>query len=253
MLPAQTGIEGYPVIIEATQARRQSSLITWRLFLAAHGTRQVEPDFHPVLMTPQSIPSGLVGKVKVTSTAEELTEESARDALRTFIKSEMPLLVGGDRTLVPALKDLSLVNFETTGEGYAATYRELSFGYPIVGGYGNLEIRIKRNGEIIKLHSTLFPRIPFPARPQADVTRFSEALKDREFTYTGIAGRPLKYRVGASDPINVKELVVYPKEEENRILLYLAYPVEVGQGTTFTVFFDAVTGDELDARPNFVS
>lgn len=253
MLPAQTGIEGYPVVIEATPARRQSSLITWRLFLAAHGTRQVDPDFHPVLMTPQSIPLGLLGKVKVTSTAEDLTEEAARDALRTFIKLEMPLLIGGERTLVPALKDLSLVKFETTGDGYAATYHQLSFGYPIVGGYGILEIRIKKNGEVIKLSSTLFPKLPFPARPQADVARFSDVLKDREFTYTSIAGRPLKYRVGASDPINIKELVVYPKEEENRVLLYLAYPVEVGQGTSFTVFFDAVTGDELDARPNFVS
>ena len=253
MLPAQTGIEGYPLVIEATQPRRQSSMITWRLFLAEHGTRQIEPDLHPVLMTPRSLPPALLGKVKVTSGTQDLTEETARDALRTFIKDQMPLLVGGERTLVPALKELSLTKFDATNFGFLAAYSQMSFGYPIVGGFGIVEIGIKRNGEIIKLHSTLFPKLQFPVSPQADVARFSEVLREREFIYSGIDGRPLKYRVEPTTPISVKELVVYPKDENNRVLLYLAYPVEVGQGTTWTVYFDAVTGDELEARPNFVS
>ena len=253
MLPTQTGIEGYPAVIEGTLIRRQSSMIQWRLFLAEHGMRQIEPDLHPILMTPQSLPASLAGKVRVPVGSGDMTEEAAREALRSFVKAEMPLLAGGERLLVPALKDLSLIKFETTTDGYAATYHQMSFGYSITGGLGTLDISIKKNGDVTRLRSTLLPRVQLPGRPQADVARFSEALKDREFTYSAIDGRPLKYKVSPSDPISVKEIVVHPRQDKERVLLYLAYPVEVGQGTTWTVYFDAITGDELDVRPNFVS
>jgi hypothetical protein len=78
-------------------------------------------------------------------------------------------------------------------------------------------------------------------------------MVDREFTYSAIDGRPLTYRARGVDEVTVKDLVIYPRLEGDRILLYLAYPVEVGRGTTWTVIVDAFTGNEIAVVQNFVT
>ncbi|MBI1765719.1 MAG: PepSY domain-containing protein [Acidobacteria bacterium] len=61
----------------------------------------------------------------------------------------------------------------------------------------------------------------------------------------------MSYKVAKPDEVRVKDLVVYPKQSGNRLSLHLAYPVEVGSGMTWTVYVDAVTGEELEVRQNF--
>ncbi len=250
---AQSTIEGYPAIIEATPQRRQSGNIAWRLFLAEHGARQIDPDLHPILRTPVSLPSELAGRVKLVSGSTELTEESAREALRVFIERQMPILSGRDRTAALSLKDLSLVKFVSDASSFSAIYQQMNFGYPLSGEMGKLEIAISKSGELVSLKSLLVPRLDLPRKPQIENTGLAEKMLEREFTYSAIDGRPLTYRVRGVEEVSVKGIVVYPKEENDRMLLYLAYPVEVGRGTTWTIYIDAVTGNEIAVVQNFVT
>jgi hypothetical protein len=75
----------------------------------------------------------------------------------------------------------------------------------------------------------------------------------REFSYTTIAGQSVTYKIASRSEVSVMDLVVYPKQEGNRITVHLAYPVEAGQGTTWTVYVDAITGQEIDVKQNFAS
>jgi hypothetical protein len=251
---SQSAIEGYPAIIEATPQRRQSGNIAWRLFLAEHGApRQIEPDLHPILRTPVSLPRELAGKIKLISGSTELTEEAAREALRAFIERQMPMLSGRDRTAALSLKDLSLVSFVSSPPRFSAVYQQMNFGYPLSGELGKLEIGITRSGELVSLKSLLVPRLELPRRPHIDSTGLAQKMVDREFTYSAIDGRPLTYKVRGADEVTVKDLVIYPKQESDRILLYLAYPVEVGRGTTWTVYVDAFTGNDIAVVQNFMT
>jgi hypothetical protein len=63
----------------------------------------------------------------------------------------------------------------------------------------------------------------------------------------------VSYKIASRSEVSVKDLVVYPKQEGNRITIHLAYPVEAGQGTTWTVYVDAITGQEIDVKQNFAS
>jgi hypothetical protein len=63
----------------------------------------------------------------------------------------------------------------------------------------------------------------------------------------------MSYKVRDRSEVSIKDLVVYPKPEGNRIRIHLAYPVEVGSGMTWTVYVDAITGQEIDVKQNFVS
>ena len=251
---SQAVIEGYPAIIEATPQRRQSGNIAWRLFLAEHGaSRQIDPDLHPILRTPVSLPPELAGKVKLVTGSTDLTEDAAREALRGFIERQMPMLSGRERTTTLSLKDLSLLTFVTGAAGYSAVYQQMNFGFPLSGELGKLEIGITRSGELVSLKSLLVPRVDFPRRSHIDSTGLAQKMVDREFTYSAIDGRPLTYRARSVEEVTVKDMVIYPRLEGDRMLLYLAYPVEVGRGTTWTVYVDAFTGNEIAVVQNFVT
>ena len=75
----------------------------------------------------------------------------------------------------------------------------------------------------------------------------------REIIYSNIAGQPLTYKVANRAEVSVKNLVVYPKHEGNKIRIHLAFPVEVGSGTTWTVYVDAITGQEIEIKQNFAT
>ena len=119
--------------------------------------------------------------------------------------------------------------------------------------YGELRIVLSKAGMLLQLSSRLIPALDFPARPKLEQATITSKLVGREFTYSNFAGQPLTYKVAQASEISFKELVVFPKVEEQKIKLHLVYPVEVGRGTTWTVYVDAVTGEEVEVKQNFQS
>ena len=165
------------------------------------------------------------------------------------------VLSGDQRTNALLLKDLSLTSFSDEGSLYRAVYQQRSYQYPLANNYGQLSLVLSKTGALLQMSSRIVSPVllstELPGRPGISPDKLITPLLGREFTYTSIAGKPLTYKVSQRDEISVKELVIYPRADKDRLAVHLAWQVEVGRGTTWTMYIDAMTGKELEVRPNF--
>jgi hypothetical protein len=240
-------------MLENTAARQQAAEDAWRKFLADYQLPAAKFDAEPILNTPRALPLAVAGKINLNTQGGAFDELAAKAALRRFIERNAVLLSGGSRAEALELKDLSLTTFGDEGSMYRAVYRQQSYAYPLVNGYGELSLLVGKSGLLLQWGSRLLPKLSLTARPQLVVKDLPQRFVGREFSYANIAGQPQRYKVASRNEAVVKDLVIYPKLANNRLSLHLAYPVEVGRGMTWTVYLDAVTGEELAARQNFVS
>jgi hypothetical protein len=247
----QSDKPAYPLEIEKSPPRQEYGENAWRGFLSEHKIDPVAPDLHRILGIPRSLPSQVAQRVRLNFKDGAPTDTSVKEALRAFIDKNFSLFAGMEGGRVLNLRDQSLSRLSSEGNIYRATYRQMSYPYPIVNGFGQLDLTIGKDGSLLQLSSRLLPTYDFNPKPQADMGKIASEMVGREFKYSGIDGRPLSVRVERREEITVGTPVIYPREEADRILLYLAYPVEVGSGLKWTVFIDAVTGREIDVRQNF--
>lgn len=262
--PGQVGVntpqsktQNYPPVIEASPERQQAAQEAWKNFLAEFRLPDAQPDLEPVLNTPRALPMELAGQIVIHTKAGAFGEMEAKEALRRFIERAHGLLVGGAKNNQLSLKDLSLVSFSNDGNFYRAVYQQMNYQRPIVNGYGDLRLVVGKNGMLLQLNSRIIPVFDLPApaaiNPQSIPSSIVDKMMGREFKYANIAGQTLSYKVTQRSEVSVKDLVVYPKEEGRRIAIHLAYSVEVGTGTTWTVYVDAINGQEIAVKQNFVS
>ena len=247
----QANRPNYPVVIEQSPTRQQRAENAWGLFLTENRLPRTAPDLDPILAVPRSIPPALAQKININPKGDVLSPEAAKEALRQFIERSLRVLAGNQQDRELTLKDISLASFSNDATFYRATYHQTSFLYPLTNGYGDLIITISKTGDLLQLTSRLVPIMDLPSSPSVDIAKLTAALVGREFKYTAIDGRELQYRVANAQEIIVRDLVIYPREQDGRLSFYLAYPVDVGRGTTWTVVIDAVTGQEIDVKQNF--
>jgi len=250
-------LQNYPPVIEDTPQRRQSAFEAWKKLIAEFQLPESRLELEPVLNTPRSLPPEMTGRISLQTKAGAFGELEAKEALRRFIERASGVLfpnhTNGSSPGSIGLKDLSLVSFADDGGFYRAVYRQANYSFPISGGYGELRLAVGKNGALLQLNSRIIPALDLPARAEIAPQSLVDKMVGREFGYTNIAGQPMKYKVASRSEVSVKDLVVYPKQEGNRITIHLAYPVEAGQGTTWTVYVDAITGQEIDVKQNFAS
>lgn len=248
--PTSRGLD-YPVSIEPTNAMRRRSENAWRTWLLRSGVPNGPSDLDPLLAVPRSLPPELANKISISESKETLTPETAKEVLRQFIARGLRMLAGEPDERALGLQDLSLTSFAEDGSLYRVTYRQTNFAFPVANGYGDLKIAMTRLGGLVQLTSRLLPPVEMPSSPSVDLAPVRAALVGRVFSYRGIDGRALEYRVGSQDEISAKDLVIYPRDDGSRLVLHLAYPLEVGRGVTWTVFIDAIDGKEIDIKQNF--
>ena len=247
----------YPPVIEASPARAQAAEDAWNQFLSEYRLAFVSPDLEPILYTPRSLPPALAMQINLKPSDkkadEPMDEAQAKEYLRRFIENHRAVLAGDQRSNALSLKDLSLITFGNEGNLYRAVYRQMNYPFPLENGYGELRIVLSKTGALLQLSSRLIPAVEFPSRPKLEAATLPNKFIGREFSYSNIAGQPLSYKVAQASEINVKDLVVYPKISEQKMALHLAYAIEIGRGTTWTVYVDAITGEELETKQNFQS
>ncbi|MGE0127491.1 MAG: hypothetical protein AB7U82_05380 [Blastocatellales bacterium] len=260
----QGRIQSYPPTIEDTPQRRQAAQEAWKKFLAEFRLPDVAPDLEPVLNTPRALPPGLMGRIVLNTKTGLFGQLEAKEAMRRFIERASGVLFP-DHTNSPAqgstqgsigLKDLSLVSFTSDGNFYRAVYRQASYPFQIEGGYGELRLAVGKDGTLLQWGSRIIPVFDLPARAEIasqSIQSIMDGMVGREFIYSNIAGQAMSYKVKDRSEVSVKDLVVYPKQAGNRITIHLAHPVEVGSGMTWTIYVDAITGQEIDVKQNFVS
>ena len=251
------GVQNYPPVIEDTPQRLQAAFEAWKKLIAEFQLPDARLDLEPVLNTPHSLPPELAGRIALQTKAGVFGELEAKEALRRFIERASAVIfpnhTNGSAQSSIGLKDLSLISFTDDGNFYRAVYRQANYPFPVSGGYGELLLAVGKNGALLQLSSRIIPALDLPARAEIAPQSLVDKMVGREFGYTNIAGQPMSYKVASRSEVSVKDLVVYPKQEGNRITIHLAYPVEAGQGTTWTVYVDAITGQEIDVKQNFAS
>jgi len=250
-------LQNYPPVIEDTPQRRQAALEAWKKLVAELQLPDARLELEPVLNTPRALPTEMAGRIALQAKAGAFGELEAKEALRRFIERAsaviFPNLLNGPAPGSIGLKDLSLVSFTDDGNFYSAVYRQANYTFPISGGYGELRLAAGKNGKLLQLNSRIIPALDLPTRADINPQSIIDKMVGREFSYTNIAGQPMSYKVANRSEVSVKELVIYPKQEGNRIAIHLAYPVEAGKGMTWTVFVDAITGQEIDVKQNFAT
>ena len=245
--------ENYPPTFEESAERQEMVQEAWRGLLAESGLPFTKLDLFPVLDTPRSLPIELAGKININKKNREFGDMEAKESLRGFIERAGGVIFGDPKNGSLSIKDLSLVTFSQDGNYYRAVYRQMSYPYTIANGFGELNMTVDKNGNLLQWSSRLIPYLSLPANPEVKSREIIERLIGREFTYTTIAGQPQSYKVSKQEEIAIKDLVVYPKQDNNKVSIHLAYPIEVGGGMTWTVFIDAISGRELGVKQNFAS
>ena len=126
-------------------------------------------------------------------------------------------------------------------EFHAQTYR----GIPVEGAVYPPTVFADARG-ILRIDGYWLPEITVPLKPKISEASARNKLNGRTFTYGDIGGRPIDYRVEQKDLSRVAHKVVFVKKSSQGLEFRLAWKISVGQeGESWTVYIDAVTGEEL--------
>lgn len=245
--------QNYPPFIEDSPARRDAAQEAWQAFLAEFRLPDTKIELEPILNTPRALPLELAGRIYLNARGVAFDELEAKSVLRGFLGRAGGVLGGEGKDNPLNLNNLSLVNFSKEGNLYRVVYRQAGYTFPIENGYGELRLMLGKDGILLQWSSRLIPNVELPTTPVVTAKDLREKLVGKEFSYTTIAGQPQQYKVTDPTEITVRRLVVYPKLEGKRLTIHLAYPVEVGRSLTWTVYVDAINGQELGVRQNFAS
>jgi len=266
----------YPVLLEASGARRDRALANWGALVtgAAEAAVPPQPELRPVTATVSGIPplpASLLRLPKVViearpgEPAREPTEEELRESLRRFVASAAPLL-GVDP------RELSLVEVADAGGGARrALYRQKPFQHPLRNGYGEVSITFAPDLSVTAMSSTAIPDVePLRRALAAVVPQLSAEDAVRALAGKAVAAAPAgpvaaansnadaNLNAGGAAPartitstegVAARELVVFPRPAQgspDRVELRLAWEVDAGgAGGPSLVYVDAVTGDIL--------
>jgi hypothetical protein len=153
----------YPVILEASNARRDRALANWSALVVGApepGPAAAPPELRPVTATVAEIPplpSALLRLPRVIvesgsgAPARQPTDEELRESLRRFVASAAPLLGAEQR-------ELSLVEItEAPGGARRAVYQQKPFPHPLSNGYGEISVTFAPDLSVTAISSTAIP------------------------------------------------------------------------------------------------
>lgn len=237
--------KNYPVIIHESADSRAKAEREWRRLLDAYAVAQTPPDLHPVIYTPRSL-LGVSGSIKLLTAPPERGGESValREAMKSFLDRWRDLL-NADPSAV------SLAKGDGAGATQRLTYRQANYGFPVVGNYGEITAVVSNDGRLLQLDDRFIPPTELPQRPQIAREDAQKRVVGRTFTYTDIAGHEQRMQVTNAADVTAKQLVVLPIQKGDNIEVHLAWEVAAGRGLSWTVYIDAITGDELRTVQNF--
>jgi hypothetical protein len=235
----------YPIIIRESADSRAKAEREWRRMLDAYSVAQTPPDLHPVIYTPRSL-LGVSGGIKLLAGPPERGSETValREAMKRFLDRWRDLL-NADPSAV------SLAGSNTADANQRLTYRQANYGFPVVGNYGEITAVISNDGRLLQLDDRFIPPTELPQRPQITREDAQKRVVGRTFTYTDIAGREQRTQVTNAADVTARQLVVLPIQRGDNIEVHLAWEVVAGRGLSWTVYVDAITGDELRTVQNF--
>ena len=237
--------QNYPAVIKDSADRRAKAEREWRRMLDAYGVPQTPPDLHPITNTPRSL-LGVSNGIKLLAAKPEPGMETfaLREAMKAFIDRWRELL-GID----PA--SISLIGADASGDTERLTYRQANYAYPVGGNFGEMVAVVSRDGRLLQLDDRFVPVVDLPLKPSVERDVAAKKVIGRTFRYTDIAGREQRTQINAPTEVSVKRLVILPIEKGDAVEVRLAWELIAGKSLSWTVYIDAVTGEDLRVVQNF--
>jgi hypothetical protein len=237
--------KNYPAVIKDSTERREKAEREWRRMLDAYNVPQTPPDLYPIIYTPRSL-LGVTGGIQIMTVKPEPGNEifALREAVKGFIDRWRDLL-GTD------LASVSLVGGDQSNQIQRLTYRQSNYAFPIAGNYGEMVAVITADGRLMQLDARFIPVVELPARPQVEREVAARTVVGRTFTYTDIAGREQRTQITNPAEVIVKQAVILPVEKGDAIEVHLAWEIIAGNSLSWTVYVDAINGEELKVVQNF--
>lgn len=239
------GKQTYPAIIKDSAEARAKAEREWRRMLRSNGIPPTPPDLYPITNTPRSL-LGISGGIPLLSVKPEPGNEpfSRRGAVKTFLDRWRDL-IGID----PAY--ISLTSADVSGDSERLTYRQANYAYPVAGNFGEMVAVVRMDGRLMQLDDRFVPVVDLPSKPSTDRDIAAKKVLGRTFSYTDIAGREQRIPIGAANEVSVKRLVILPLEKGDSIEVRLAWEIIAGRSISWTVYIDAVNGEEIKVVQNF--
>lgn len=237
--------QNYPAIIKDSSDRRAKAEREWRRLLDAYNAPQTPPDFYPITNTPRSL-LGVSGGIAIMTTKPEAGSENiaVREAFKRFV-GRWQELIGADPTA------LSLTSAAQDAGTHRLTYRQANYPFPVAGNYGEMVAVINSTGQLLQLDDRFIPVVELPLRPSLEREAAAKLVVGRTYTYSDLAGREQRVRINSINEVSVKRLVALPVEKGDLIEVHLAWEIVAGQSLNWTVYIDAVNGEEVKVVQNF--
>jgi hypothetical protein len=213
--------------------------------LDAYGVQQTPPDLYPITNTPRSLLGVSNGIKLLAGNPEPGTEQFAlRQAMRAFIDRWRELLA-----IDPA--SISLIAADASGDTERLTYSQASYAHPFAGNFGELVAIVSRDGRLMQLDDRFVPVVDLPVKPAIERDIAAKKVIGRTFSYTDIAGREQRTQIADPAEVTVKRLVILPIEKGDAVEVRLTWEVTAGRSLSWTVYLDAMTGEEVRVVQNF--
>lgn len=237
----------YPVAPADAGTRLAEAAQAWYQLSQHYGLPgKTEANLNPYTATLESLPANLPAPIYLPKVGSQTnpTEEDMREALRRFIV-EWQQLIGADSN------QLSLVERIDEPSGVkVARYEQRPFRYPLRGGFGNLTIRFRSNGQLVGFSSNCIPntdRIQSALNGLTPKVTGEQAVNHLKTQAVTVAdGKTLSFPANAA--IEARQLVVYVQPSKNQasgLEIRLAWELEVTGGPVSRVYLDAISDEVI--------
>jgi len=235
----------YPAVIKDSADRRAKAEREWRRMLDSYGVPQTPPDLYPITNTPRSLLGVSDGIKLLSGNPAPGTETFAlREAMKAFIDRWRELLA-----IDPA--SISLIGADVSGDTERLTYRQANYAHPLAGNFGEMVAVVSRDGRLMQLDDRFVPAVDLPLKPSIDRDAAAKKVVGRTFSYRDIAGREQRTQIAEPGEVGVKRLVILPIEKGDAVEVRLAWEVVAGRSLSWTVYLDAITGEDVRVIQNF--
>ncbi|HKU77905.1 MAG TPA: hypothetical protein VJR02_28585 [Pyrinomonadaceae bacterium] len=242
----------YPVALSDLGTRLEEASVAWYQLSQRYGlSGKTEANLHPYTATLESLPANLPAPIYLPKVGSQTTptEEETRESLRRFIV-EWQRLIGSDPN------QLSLVQRIDEPSGVKiARYEQRPFRYPLRGGFGNLEIRFRSNGQLIGFSSNCIPNADrlqgmlSGLTPKVSAEQAVNHIKTQPVTVTNATGQQQSVSLPANAAVEARQLVVYAQPSKvppSGLEIRLAWEIDITNGPISKVYLDAIS-DEIIA------
>ena len=242
----------YPVALSDLGTRLEEASVAWYQLSQRYGLPgKTEANLQPYTATLESLPANLPAPIYLPKVGSQTnpTEEETRESLRRFIV-EWKQLIGSDPN------QLSLVQRIDEPSGVKiARYEQRPFRYPLRGGFGNLEIRFRSNGQLISFSSNCIPnadRIQGTLSglpPKVTGEQAVNHIKTQPIVVTNATGQQQSVSLPSNAVVEARQLVVFAQPSKvppSGLEIRLAWEIDVTNGPISKVYLDAIS-DEIIA------